>query len=198
MPKLTMPPRPHWKLSASARIAEKQTTMPSRTRKEIKATSFPRKREPSFEKYTGPPPSRGRRLRRFLCVSFAYIRLAEEALRTEDEDDCDRHQRHADAVVRRHDERRELAHHADDERAGKGAERAAQAAEDRGGEDADQVVRAHRRLERAVHAHQHAADGEQHAGDEPGPADDARALDAAHERERRVIRHGAHRAADGH
>src|SRR4051794_6625460 len=100
MPKFTMPPRPHWKLSARARIAEKQTTMPSRTRKEIKTTSFPRKREPSFEEETGPPPSRGRRLRGFLCGSFAYVGLAEEALRAEDEDDRDCHQRHADAVVR--------------------------------------------------------------------------------------------------
>src|SRR5688500_11773532 len=110
-----MPPRPHWKFNARARMAEKQTTIPKRTRKEI------------------------------MCDLFSYVRLAEEALRPEDQDDRDRHERYADAVVRRDDERRELAHHADDERAREGAERAAEAAEDRGGEYADHVVRAHGR-----------------------------------------------------
>src|SRR3954452_11147247 len=40
MPKFTIPPRPHWKLSASARMAEKQITMPMSTRKEIIDVSF--------------------------------------------------------------------------------------------------------------------------------------------------------------
>src|SRR5947207_14525948 len=119
-----MPPRPHWKLSASARIAEKHTTMPRRTRYEV------------------------------IYVSFTYIRRAEQALRSEDQDHRDRAQRHSDAIVRRHHQGRELAHHADDERADEGAERASQAAEDGRGEDADQVVAAHRRLERPVHADQ--------------------------------------------
>src|SRR5437868_1400946 len=119
-----MPPSPHWKFSASARIAEKQITMPIRMRKEIISCHMP---------------------------LFLYVRLPEQSLRTEHEDDRDGAQRNADAIVRRDDERGKLAHHADDERSGIRAERAAEAAEDRGGEHADQVVGAHRRLERAVH-----------------------------------------------
>src|SRR6267142_7053382 len=105
-----MPPRPHWKLSASARIAEKHTRMPRRTRYEI------------------------------ICGSFTYIRLPEQALRAEHQDHRDRAQRHADAIVRRHRQRGELAHHADDERPDERAERAAEAAEDRRREHADQVI----------------------------------------------------------
>src|SRR5258706_4158116 len=117
-----MPPCPHWKLSARARIAEKQTTMLIKMMKEI------------------------------IDVSFSYIGLAEESLRPEDEHDRDRGERHADAVVGRHDERRELAHHADRERAHPGAKRAAEATQNRRREHADQVVGAHRRLERPGHA----------------------------------------------
>src|SRR5262245_54476476 len=115
-----MPPRPHWKFSASARIAEKQITIPIKIRNEI------------------------------MCDSFSYIGLAEESLRAKDKNHGDRDKRDPDAVVGRDDQRGELAHHPDDERADEGAERASKAAEDRGAEHADEVVRAHRRLERAV------------------------------------------------
>src|SRR5688572_20087726 len=138
-----MPPRPHWKFSASARIAEKQMTMLIKTMNEV---------------------MRG---------SLAYVRLPEQPLRPEHEHQRDRSERDADAIVRRHHERRKLARHSDQQRADESTERASQSAEDRRAEHPDDVVRAHRRLERSIHADQHAADREQHPGDEPGPADDS-------------------------